>query len=461
MAIQELAAIILAAGQGTRMRSNLHKVLHPVAGKAMVHHLLDTVNTLNPARKIIVVGDRAEQLEAAIEGAEFAVQNPQLGTGHAVQMALPVLEGFSDDLIILYGDVPFVPLPVMQSMIEARATDPATGIVVLGFRAQDPAAYGRLIVGKDGTLERIVEYKDATNAERTINLCNSGIMLISGDRAADWLNALTNTNAAGEYYLTDLVEIARNDNRSIQVVEANETDVMGVNSRRDLAAAEAAFQARARQAAMADGATLTAPDTVYFSHDTRLGRDITIEPNVFFGPGVTLEDDVIIKANSHLEGTVVRRGANIGPFARLRPGADIGPGSKIGNFVEIKKAHLAAGVKVNHLTYIGDATIGAEANIGAGTITCNYDGFLKYQTTIGAGAFIGSNSALVAPVDIGDGAIIGAGSVVTKDVASDALAVSRARQRDIAGHAKRFRDEKTAEKAVKKSAEKTVKKTGA
>lgn len=460
MAIRELAAIILAAGQGTRMRSGLHKVLHPVAGKAMVHHLLDTVDSLNPTRKIIVVGDRAEQLEAAIEDAEFAVQSPQLGTGHAVQMALPALAGFSGDLMVLYGDVPFVPLSVMQAMIDARGADPATGIVVLGFRAQDPGAYGRLIVGADGALERIVEYKDASEAERAIDLCNSGIMLISGDNAAQWLGALTNTNAAREYYLTDLVEIARRNGCSVQVVEAPEDDVMGVNSRSDLAAAEAAFQMRARAAAMAAGVTLTAPDTVYFSHDTKLGRDITIEPNVFFGPGVTLEDDVTIKANSHLEGAIVRCGASIGPFARLRPGTDVGPGSKIGNFVEIKKAHLAAGVKVSHLTYIGDATIGAEANIGAGTITCNYDGFMKYQTTIGAGAFIGSNSALVAPVTIGDGAIVGAGSVVTKDVAADALAVSRARQRDIAGHAKRFRDEKTAEKAAK-NPEKTTKTAGA
>lgn len=444
MAQSSLAAIILAAGKGTRMRSDLHKVLHPIAGKPMVMHLLDTVDALAPAKKILVVGDRAEQLEAAINDVEFVAQTEQHGTGHAVQMAMPALKGFSGDILILYGDVPFIPLDVMNALQTARAHAP---LVVLGFEASDPGAYGRLILDNHGSLQKIVEYKDATDAERAVTLCNSGMMLIAGDKAAEWLAALTNNNAAGEYYLTDLVEIARADNANVAVVTATEADVMGVNSRADLAAAEAAFQGRARCAAMESGVTLIAPETVFFSHDTKLGRDVTIEPNVVFGPGVTVEDGVTIKAFSHLEGATVGSAASVGPYARLRPGADIGAGSKIGNFVEIKKAKLGRGVKVSHLTYLGDATVGADANIGAGTITCNYDGFLKYQTTIGAGAFIGSNSSLVAPVTVGAGAIVGAGSVVTTDVADDALAVSRAKQREIKEYAAKFRAKKSAEKA--------------
>ncbi|WP_262694573.1 bifunctional UDP-N-acetylglucosamine diphosphorylase/glucosamine-1-phosphate N-acetyltransferase GlmU [Kordiimonas aquimaris] len=446
MASTPLAAIVLAAGKGTRMRSNLHKVLHPIAGKPMIMHLLDTVDALAPSKKILVVGDRAEQLRSAIDDVEFALQTEQFGTGHAVQMALPALNGFSGDLLVLYGDVPFVPLSVMEAMQAARES---ASLVVLGFEASVPGAYGRLITDEDGSLARIVEFKDANETERAVTLCNSGMMLIAGDKAATWLEALDNNNAAGEYYLTDLVEIARDDGATSTVVTAAEHDVMGVNSRIDLAAAEAAFQALARINAMESGVTLMAPETVFFSHDTVIGRDVTIEPSVVFGPGVTVADGVTIKAFTHLEGATIHEDASVGPYARLRPGADIGAGSKIGNFVEIKKAKLDRGVKVSHLTYIGDATVGAEANIGAGTITCNYDGFLKYQTNIGAGAFIGSNSALVAPVNIGAGVIVGAGSVITKDVPSDALAVSRAKQRDIKGYAAKFRSEKAAEKAEK------------
>ncbi len=457
MAHPKLAAVILAAGQGTRMKSALHKVLHPVGGKALVSHLLDTVASLKPAKTVLVVGDNAEQLTNSIRGVDFAVQDKQLGTGHAVQCALPALKGFDGDILVLYGDAPFVTAQVMQSMLSAMQSTTNCGLVVLGFKTDSPAEYGRMIVGADGSLERIVEYKDASTEERAVNFCNSGIMLISGNHAAAWLNALSCDNAAGEYYLTDLVEIARAAGAEVAHVETDEADLIGVNSRSELAAAEAVFQARARKSAMANGVTLVAPETVFFSHDTDLAPDVTIEPNVVFGPGVKIETGVTIKAFSHLEGAIVRRGASIGPYARLRPFADIGEGAKIGNFVEVKKSRLAAGVKVSHLSYIGDTTIGEGANIGAGTITCNYDGFLKYNTHIGTGAFIGSNSSLVAPVSIGDGAIVGAGSVVTKDVPDDALGVARAKQRDIKGYAAKFRAEKQAEKQAEKDTPKSKK----
>lgn len=449
MASKNLAAIVLAAGQGTRMKSALHKVLHPVGGKPMIAHLLGTLSTLEVERTLLVIGSSGEQLEAAVSGVEFVAQDQQLGTGHAVQCALPALDGFAGDLLVLYGDVPFISTDTMSAMLTAKQDDPSCGLVVLGFIASDPAAYGRMVTDADGSLERIVEFKDASDTERAITLCNSGLMLIDGEHAATWLAALRDDNAAGELYLTDLVAIARNSGKTVAVVKTSEAELLGVNSRADLAAAEAVFQARARHAAMDAGVTLVAPETVFFSHDTELGLDVTIEPNVVLAPGVRLEDGVTVKAFSHLEGATVRKGASVGPYARLRPGADIGPGAKIGNFVEVKKATLEEGVKVSHLTYIGDANIGAHANIGAGTITCNYDGFLKYQTNIGAGAFIGSNSSLVAPVTVGDGAIVGAGSVVTKNVEADALAVCRARQRSIGGFAAKFREEKRAEKAAR------------
>jgi bifunctional UDP-N-acetylglucosamine pyrophosphorylase/glucosamine-1-phosphate N-acetyltransferase len=447
----EIAAVILAAGKGTRMKSDTHKVLHTVAGKPMLHHLLDSVDELAPQRKIVVVGAGRAQVEAAVEGCDFVTQAEQLGTGHAVQVTRDALDGFTGDVIVLYGDVPFTPVSVMQAMIDARAEDPRIGMVVLGFRPSDPGRYGRLVLDDGGALEKIVEYKDASAQERAITLCNSGMMVIDGAHLFGWLDELKNDNAAGEYYLTDLVAVARSHGQTVAVVEAAEEDVLGINSRADLAHAEACYQQKRRAGAMAEGVTLTDPATVYFSHDTALGRDVTIEPGVFFGPGVTLEDGVTVKAYSHLEGTRVRAGASVGPFARLRPGADIGEGAKIGNFVEVKKAHLDAGVKVSHLSYIGDASIGADANIGAGTITCNYDGFLKYQTIIGAGAFIGSNSSLVAPVKVGGGAIVGAGSVITGDVSADALALARGRQVEKEGFAKAFRPEEAAEKAAQKA----------
>ncbi len=440
MANLGVAAIILAAGKGTRMKSELHKVLHPIGNKPMVLHLTDQLEQLGAEKQVMVVGAGREQVERAVSGAEFVVQEPQLGTGHAVMMAKDALKGFSGTILILYGDVPLVPQSVLTAMIEARSADDAPSLVVLGFKPLDTGAYGRLVTAEDGSLERIVEFKDASEIERAINFCNSGIMAVDGSKLFDYLDATDNDNAASEYYLTDIVAIARAAGDRVVTVEASEADVMGVNSRAELAVAENIFQNRARAAAMAAGATLIDPLTVYFSTDTVLGHDVVVEPNVYFGPGVKVGNAVRINAFSHIQEAKIADDCQIGPFARLRPGADLHEGAKVGNFCEVKKATIEAGAKVNHLSYIGDATVGAKANIGAGTITCNYDGFNKYQTTIGAGAFIGSNTALVAPVTVGAGAIVGAGSVVTKDVDADALALTRSKHKELSGWAKRFRD---------------------
>lgn len=448
MTIAPIAAIILAAGKGTRMKSSRHKVLHPVGGRPMVEHVMATLDTLNPARRVVVVGSERDQVEAQIgDRATFVVQEPQHGTGHAVQQAAPALADFAGDAAVLYGDVPLITVDTLRRMIHARA--PAD-LVVLGFRAADPAAYGRLKLSADGGLEAIVEFKDASPEERRINLCNSGIMVLSAKLLFDLLAHVKNDNAKGEYYLTDIVGLARARGLKAAVVETEESEVIGVNSRAELAQAEAIFQARARAAAMADGATLIAPETVYFSFDTKLGRDVVVEPNVVFGPGVSVGDNVVIHAFCHLEGASIAEGASVGPFARLRPGAELRKKAKVGNFVEVKKAVLEEGAKVNHLTYIGDARVGAGANVGAGTITCNYDGFFKYKTDIGAGAFIGSNTALVAPVTIGEGAIVGAGSTITKDVEADALVVTRSEQREIKDWAAKFRARSKAKKDGKK-----------
>ena len=438
-----VAAIVLAAGRGTRMQSDLHKVLHPIAGRPMLAHLLATVDALGAAARVVVVGAGREQVETAVagQGVAVAVQEPQLGTGHAVQQAAAALAGFSGDVLILYGDVPLVSAETMRAMIDRLHADDAPTVVVLAFRPDDALRYGRVIAAV-GIVDRIVEYKDADAAERAVDLCNSGLMAVRADALWALLARVGNANAAGEYYLTDIVALADR----AAVVETDAAEVAGINSRGELAIVEAGWQARRRDRAMAEGASLIAPDTVWFAHDTVLGRDVTIEPNVVFGPGVTVADGVTIRAFSHLEGATVASGADIGPYARLRPGAEIGRHAKVGNFVEIKKSVLGAGAKVNHLSYIGDATIGAKANIGAGTITCNYDGYGKYRTVVGAGAFVGSNSALVAPVAIGDGAIVGAGSVVTRDVAGDALVVARGRQEVMPGWAARFRARMTAHK---------------
>lgn len=429
------------------MKSDRHKVLHPIAGKPMLLHLLDSLKSLAPARTVVVVGSAREQVEAAVAAhhVSVAVQSPQLGTGHAVQQAETALAGFTGDILILFGDAPLVTGATMQRLQAALTGDVAA--VVLAFRPVDPGAYGR-IIAHDGNIAKMVEFKDATPAERAETLCNSGLMLV---RAADlWplLARIGNANAAGEYYLPDIIGLLIGDGRSARVIETAADEVAGVNSRAELAALEARWQANRRAAAMADGVTLIDPASVFFAHDTAIARDVTIEPFVVFGPGVSIASGTVIRAHSHIEGASIGENCEIGPFARLRPGTIIGTGAKIGNFVETKKAVFGAGAKANHLSYIGDAVVGAKANIGAGTITCNYDGFFKYQTVIGAGAFIGSNSALVAPVTIGDGAIIAAGSTVTADVSADALALVRPQQNEKPGWAAAFRARQMAKKRL-------------
>lgn len=444
-----LACVILAAGKGTRMKSDLPKVLHRVAGLPMLGHVLNVVQSLSPDRVVVVVGPGMESVTAAAAPARSVIQQNQLGTGDALRAAFAELAGFTGDVIVLYGDTPLITPDTLRLMIAARdgADDPA--VVGLGMRPTDPGTYGRMILNKDGGLERIVEYLDASAEERTVTLCNAGLMAFDGRRMFDVVGRISNENAKGEYYLTDAVEIARSAGMACAVAEAPAEEVVGVNSRAELAEVELLLQRRLRKAAMDNGATLTDPDSVFFSADTKLGRDVVVGPNVIFGPGVVVADRVDIKPFSHLEQVTIDQGAQIGPYARLRPGAVIGADAHIGNFVEIKNAHVEAGAKVNHLTYIGDARIGARANIGAGTITCNYDGFSKSLTEIGAGAFIGSNSSLVAPVRIGDGAIVGAGSVITSAVEADALVVSRGRQLAYAGWARKFRERKMAEKAAR------------
>ncbi len=446
-----VAAIVLAAGKGTRMKSRRHKVLHPLGGRPMLGHLLASLAPFRPARTVVVVGSEREQLEDFLgDSAETVVQDPQLGTGHAVLQAREALSGFSGDVLILYGDVPLIRDATLKAMVAARHAPGPSGkppaIVTLGFKAADPGAYGRLKLGQDGSLKKIVEFKDASEAERRIDLCNSGVMAVDGAILFDLLDAVGNDNAKGEYYLTDIVAIARSRGLGCAVVVGEEEEVLGINSQGELAAAEAVFQRRARDAAMAAGVTLIAPETVYFSHDTEIAGDVIVEPNVWFGPGVKVASGAVIHGFSHIEGATIGEGVSVGPFARLRPGAELKSGSKVGNFVEVKKSVIEEGAKVNHLTYIGDARIGAKANIGAGTITCNYDGFNKSKTDVGAGAFIGSNTSLVAPVKVGDGAIVGAGSVITRDVTADALGVTRAEQKEIGGWAAKFRARQQAKK---------------
>lgn len=449
---EPVAAIVLAAGKGTRMKSDLHKVLHPIAGRPMLLHLLDSVGALDPARTIVVTGAAGEQVEAAVAplGVATVEQKEQLGTGHAVQQAEAALDGFEGDVLVLYGDVPLVTPRTLERMIERLHADDRPAAVVLGFRPADPGAYGRVIADADGRIAKMVEFKDASPAERAETLCNSGLMAARASDLFGLLARVGNDNAAGEYYLPDIVMLAAADGRCSAVIETDAEEVAGVNSRAELARIEARWQAARRERAMADGVSLIAPGTVWFAWDTTLGRDVTIEPNVVFGPGVEIADKVVIHAFSHIEGARVERGASIGPFARLRPGSAIGEGARVGNFVETKNAVLGKGAKANHLTYLGDASVGAGANIGAGTITCNYDGFFKYRTEIGEGAFVGSNSALVAPVKLGAGAIVGAGSVVTRDVDPDALGITRAEQQAKPGWARAFREKMKARKEARK-----------
>ncbi|WP_281824522.1 bifunctional UDP-N-acetylglucosamine diphosphorylase/glucosamine-1-phosphate N-acetyltransferase GlmU [Jannaschia rubra] len=433
------ALIVLAAGQGSRMQSDLPKVLHRVAHAPLLIHALRGAEGLSPERTVIVAGHGGDAVEAAArdhdEGLVVVRQEEQLGTGHAVLRARAALEGFSGDVIVLYGDTPFIRAETLEAMLEARRD--GADIVVLGFEAEDPGRYGRLVVEGD-RLDRIVEARDATAEELGVRLCNSGVMCADAGLMFDLLDRVGRDNAAGEYYLTDLPGLARADGLTTRVVTCPEVETMGVNTRTDLAMAEAAFQAATRLEVMATGATLTAPDTVFFAHDTAIGRDVTIEPHVIFGPGVTVESGATIRAFSHLEGCHVSDACVIGPYARLRPGAELDRGVRVGNFVEVKAATVQEGAKINHLSYVGDAEVGAGANIGAGTITCNYDGVFKHRTVIGAGAFIGSNTALVAPVTVGAGAMTGSGSVVTMDVPDGALALGRAKQVNKDGFAARL-----------------------
>ena len=443
MSNEDIGAIILAAGMGSRMHSGVHKVLHPIGGRPMIHYLMDTLDHLGIVKRVVVVGADREQVEEHLPFAEFAVQKDQMGTAHAVYCAKAHFSGFSGDIIILYGDVPMVREETLMELVRVRrktgprAQQPA--VSVLGFRPEDTGHYGRLLMGERGELEAIIEFKDATVEHLAIRLCNSGIMAVDGSLLFRFLEEVDNKNRKEEYYLTDIVRIARNDGHSAIVYEGTEDEVLGINSQEDLAYAEALFQYKKRLESMSSGVTLMDPETVYFSYDTAIENDVRVDVNVVFGPEVVVKKGAHIKSFSHLEGCVIEKGATIGPFARIRPGTRIGEGAKIGNFVETKEADIGAGAKISHLSYVGDALVGAQANIGAGTITCNYDGFSKNLTEIGDGAFIGSNTSLVAPVKIGRGAIVGAGSTITKNVNANALAVTRASQKAKEGWASDFR----------------------
>ena len=442
---RRFAVVILAAGQGTRMRSDTHKVLHPIASRPLLLHLLDRVDALGAEKRVIVVGKGREQVEAAIAGRDvgLAVQAEQKGTGHAVQQAESALSGYAGPVLILYADTPFVETETLRRMIDRLDGDGGPGVVVLASVPPDPLKYGRIILGQDDRIAKMVEFKDATEAERAVRLCNSGMMAVRAGDLFRWLGQVGNDNAAGEYYLPDIVNIAAAEGREAVVIEGDPYEAAGVNSRAELAHLELEWQRRRREQALEEGATLIDPESVWFAYDTKLGRDVTVEPHVVFGPGVEVADGATIHAFSHIEGATIGAKARIGPFARIRPGTRLAENTKVGNFVELKKAEISKGAKVNHLSYVGDASVGARANIGAGTITCNYDGFGKYRTEIGEDAFIGSNTALVAPVTIGDGAIVGAGSVITRDVEPDSLAVERSEQKGVAGWAKRFRERMT------------------
>jgi bifunctional UDP-N-acetylglucosamine pyrophosphorylase/glucosamine-1-phosphate N-acetyltransferase len=433
--------VVLAAGKGTRMKSSLPKVLHKIAGRSMLGHVLDLAAKSNAARVAVVVGPDMAKVEAeaatAFPGAEAFTQLNQRGTADAVLAARSAIDGHDGDVIVLYADTPLI-RPNTIARIRARLNDGAN-VAVLGFRPKDPSGYGRLLTDASGTLLAIREDKDASAAERQVDLCNSGVIAFRVPRLSNLLDRIGNANAKGEYYLTDAVEMARADGLKTAVVECEEDEVLGVNARTQLADAEAIWQARTRHAFMESGVTMIAPDTVWLSHDTKIANDVTIEPNVFFGPGVTVESGAEIKANCHFEGAVIGRNARIGPFARLRPGASLDEDVHVGNFVEVKNVAMGQGSKANHLAYLGDGSVGAKANVGAGTIFCNYDGFNKSKTEIGEGAFIGSNSSLVAPVKIGAGAYVGSGSVITKDVSAGALALERSAQEERPGWAEKFR----------------------
>ena len=442
-----VSIVILAAGMGSRMNSERPKVLHPLAGAPLLAHAMRAGAALAPDRVVVVTGHGAEAVARAARAEDpetrIVHQTEQKGTAHAVDQARAALAGFTGDVVVLYGDTPFVRPETLEAMREARSR---SAVVVLGFEAADPGRYGRLVMN-DEQLEKIVEFKDATDAERALTLCNSGVICADAVTLFELIDGVEAENAAGEYYLTDIVGIARHKGLEVGVVRCDEAETLGINTRSELAAAEAMFQARARAEAFENGVTLIAPETIHFALDTVIGRDAAVGPNVVFGPGVTIESEATIRAFCHLEGCHVSRGATVGPFARLRPGAELAEDVHVGNFVEIKNAILDEGAKVNHLSYIGDADIGEMTNIGAGTITCNYDGVFKHRTVIGKRAFIGSDTMLVAPVRIGDDAMTGSGSVITRDVPDGALALERAEQVTKAGLAKRLMERLRALKA--------------
>jgi bifunctional UDP-N-acetylglucosamine pyrophosphorylase/glucosamine-1-phosphate N-acetyltransferase len=437
--------IILAAGQGTRMKSAMPKVMHAVAGLPMLGHVIAAMRGAGVERIVVVTHQEGDAVRAfaAKLGAQSVIQEKQLGTGHAAAHAGGALADFSGAVVVSYGDMPLLTAATFEASFAAQAK---AGMAMVGFRPKDAAVYGRMILDGQGFLDRIVEFKDASAAERAVDLCNAGILAADAQSFLRWAGKLENNNSQKEYYLTDVPMVAKAEDVRTSIVVADEIEMMGVNSRAELAAAERAIQARLRAKALANAVGMIAPDTVFLSYDTVLEPDAQVDPYVVFAPGVTVRSGATIRAFSHLEGAEVGPGAIVGPYARLRPGAVLDENVHVGNFVEVKNSHLEKGVKANHLTYLGDARVGAGANIGAGTITCNYDGFDKHKTDIGAGAFIGSDTAMVAPVKIGDGAITGAGSVITKDVAAGALALTRAEQKEIPGWAEKFRTRKKAAK---------------
>ncbi len=444
MSQSRFAAIILAAGEGTRLNSARPKVLHEIAGQSMIRHVIDALRPFDPAVTIVVVGRDMDSVAQAVAPVPSVVQSPPRGTGDAVRAASPELadrlaQGGISDVVVLFGDTPLLRAETIAELLDTRRRAPQAAVAVAGMRPADPAPYGRLVLGDDGALLRIVEARDASVEERAIGLCNGGIMALDSRHAFDLVDRIGNDNAKREFYLTDIVAIARAQGLSCRVAELPAAELLGVNTRAELAAAEGLMQERLRRRAMEAGATLIAPETVFLASDTELGRDVVIEPNVVFGPGVRIADNVRIRSFSHLEGADIASGAIVGPFARLRPGAVLEADVHVGNFVEVKASRLGAGVKASHLSYLGDSDIGAGTNIGAGTITCNYDGFSKFRTVIGERAFIGSNTALVAPVTVGDGAYVATGSVVTSDVPADALTIARARQVDKPGRAAALR----------------------
>jgi len=448
MTARSSLTVVLAAGEGTRMRSSVPKVLHPVAGQSLLAHVLDAAPHGAGAALAVVIGpDHEAVADEARRGrgdATIFIQRERLGTAHAVLAAREAVRRGTDDLLVVFGDTPLISAETFARLRAPLKNGAA--LAVLGFRAADPTGYGRLLIEGD-RLVAIREHADATATERNITLCNAGVMAFDGKKALAILDKIGNANSKSEYYLVDAVTIVRELGLEAVVIETSEDEVRGINTKAQLAEAEAVMQARLRKAALDAGVTLIAPETVYLAADTKFGNDVTIEPFVVIGPGVSIADGAVIHSFSHIVQTTIGKKASVGPYARLRPGTSLGDGAKIGNFVETKAAHLEAGVKVNHLSYIGDATVGANSNIGAGTITCNYDGFFKHKTVIGEGAFIGTNSSLVAPVTIGNGAYIGSGSVITKDVPDDAMAIERSPQSTREGGAKRYREVKMRKKA--------------